>query len=340
MATRPTEAVLAALAAQEINLADFLISLLGNPYYQDHPVLINLIARSGDLCTVFYKNRTSSGIIIQWALDTAKQYHSSEILALSDPEHGWHFGAVNATIEQLENFKIEQMAKDLERLSLETWNLLGAILWVSKHLSLLWMPSVERSDNEATGTERVPRRSSITTGLDPMLQTKRVPGIGHVLSSLVILQSQNALSSQKQTVVISIMIQSMSQQCNALASVIGIFLHSCNAPEKVIKTLARMGVSISMQSVNNAISALSIDAKQRVREMGQLLTIGYIHDNFDVNFPTLISTVEKSVDTLAHMTSADAFWLQECLLEDLRCSEQLWQKSPFNNCKDDHSGPQ
>ena len=128
MATCLTKAVLAALAAQKINLADFLISLLGNPYYQDHPVLINLTAWSGDLCTAFYKNRRSSGIIIQWALNTAKQYHSSKILALSDSKHGWHFGAVNATIEQLENFKIEQMAKDLERLSLEMWNLLGAML--------------------------------------------------------------------------------------------------------------------------------------------------------------------------------------------------------------------
>ena len=86
--------------------------------------------------------------------------------------------------------------------------------------------------------------------------------------------------------------QSMTQQCNALGSVIGIFLHSCNAPEKVIKTLARMGMSISVQSVNNAISALSIDAKQQVQEIGQSLTVGYIYDNFDVNFPTSISTVE------------------------------------------------
>ena len=106
------------------------------------------------------------------------------------------------------------------------------------------------------------------------------------------------------------LMQSMTQQCNALGSVIGIFLHSCNAPEKVIKTLARMGMSISVQSVNNAISALSKDAKRRMRGMGQSLTIGYVYDNFDVDFPTSISMVQKSVDTLAHMTSADAFWLQ------------------------------
>ena len=138
----------------------------------------------------------------------------------------------------------------------------------------------------------------------------------------------------------SIMMQSMTQQCNALSSVIGIFLHSCNAPAKVIKTLARIGVSISMQSVNNAIRALSKDAKRWMQEMGQSLTIGYVYDNFDVDFLTSISTVEKSVDTLAHMMSADAFWLQQCILEDLKCSDQLWHRSPFNDRKDDHSAPQ
>ncbi|OBZ72547.1 hypothetical protein A0H81_07974 [Grifola frondosa] len=46
----------------------------------------------------------------------------------------------------------------------------------------------------------------------------------------------------KTTVVISILMQSTNQQCNMLSSVIGIFLHSCNTPEKVVKTLAHMGI--------------------------------------------------------------------------------------------------
>ncbi|KAI0259567.1 hypothetical protein BC834DRAFT_1016460 [Gloeopeniophorella convolvens] len=49
----------------------------------------------------------------------------------------------------------------------------------------------------------------------------------------------------KQLAVISIMMQSMNQHCNLLGSIIGLFLHTCNTPEKVIKVLSRIGASVS-----------------------------------------------------------------------------------------------
>jgi len=55
------------------------------------------------------------------------------------------------------------------------------------------------------------------------------------------------------------MLQGMNQKCNQLEAVCGIFPHSCNTPEKVIDTLAHMGISISIDSIYNAIHSLLLE---------------------------------------------------------------------------------
>ena len=125
--------------------------------------------------------------------------------------------------------------------------------------------------------------------------------------------------------------QSSNQKINALESIIGIFLHSCRTPEKVIETLAHMGVSISTDAIHNAITSLSAESAKTIREKGQTLLVAYAYDNFDVNLKVGIPTVEKSQPTLKHLTSALTFPLQHGVrVDDLKCSEELWRKSQIN----------
>ncbi|KAJ7105154.1 hypothetical protein C8R44DRAFT_529514, partial [Mycena epipterygia] len=128
-----------------------------------------------------------------------------------------------------------------------------------------------------------------------------------------------------------IMMQSRNNKCNALESVFGIFLHSTNTPEKVIQALAHMGISISPAAIHTAIHALSAETVITLRQMGQTLLVGYAYDNFDVNFPTIVPTIEKATDPLTHMTSGAVICLEHSVvLEDLKCSEELWQTSALN----------
>jgi ABC-type sulfate transport system permease component len=98
---------------------------------------------------------------------------------------------------------------------------------------------------------------------------------------------------QKTMTIISIMLQSINQKCNALQSVFGFFLHSCNTPQKVVQALARMGVSISVDSINKGIQSLSKETCSAIRSMGQTLLVAYAYDNFDIDFKTDLPTVEK-----------------------------------------------
>ncbi|KAK6978313.1 hypothetical protein R3P38DRAFT_3235822 [Favolaschia claudopus] len=90
-----------------------------------------------------------------------------------------------------------------------------------------------------------------------------------------------------------------------------------------------MGISISQTAIRRAIHSLSAETASTLREMGQTLLVGYAYDNFDINFPTLVPTIEKAGDPLTHLTSGALIHLEHgVVLEE--CSEELWQKSPLN----------
>ncbi|KAF8169463.1 hypothetical protein K438DRAFT_1615122 [Mycena galopus ATCC 62051] len=128
-----------------------------------------------------------------------------------------------------------------------------------------------------------------------------------------------------------IMMQSRNNKSNALESVFGIFLHSTNTPEKVIQALAHMGISISPSAIHSAIHSLSAETVENLRTMGQTLLVGYAYDNFDINFPTIVPTIEKAIDPLTHLTSGAIICLEHgVILKDLECSEELWAKSTLN----------
>ncbi|KAF8988599.1 hypothetical protein BDZ89DRAFT_974903, partial [Hymenopellis radicata] len=53
----------------------------------------------------------------------------------------------------------------------------------------------------------------------------------------------------KKVMCISIMMHDMSQSCNAIQSLLGIFLHLCNTSEAVIQTLALHQTSVCMVGI-------------------------------------------------------------------------------------------
>ncbi|TBU25966.1 hypothetical protein BD311DRAFT_604917, partial [Dichomitus squalens] len=138
------------------------------------------------------------------------------------------------------------------------------------------------------------------------------------------------LWSLRTVVILSILMQSRDPRCNALQSTMGIFLHSCNAPEKLTKVLSRMGISISLSSIHRAVHSLSRRSCQDIQLLGRSLLNSYALDNFDVLLKVLIHTTDGAQGGLVHLTSAALFQLQQVTLEDLRCSKLVWERSDLN----------
>ncbi|KAI6012050.1 hypothetical protein EDC04DRAFT_2870957 [Pisolithus marmoratus] len=112
---------------------------------------------------------------------------------------------------------------------------------------------------------------------------------------------------------------------------LGIFLQSAHTPQKVVKTLAHMGLLISVTSINSAILSLSRESSHTIKSLGHTMLTTYAYDSFDVDLKTSDQQVEKSNDTLKHLTSGLLFPLQHgTSLDDLHCSQFLWEWSVHN----------
>jgi hypothetical protein len=136
---------------------------------------------------------------------------------------------------------------------------------------------------------------------------------------------------KRKVTILSIMMKTSNQRSNTLQSLVGIFLQSTHTPQKVIETLERMGVCVSVNAIHAATRSLSAQTRHQFRSLGQSLLAAYAYDNFDVDLKSYEHTVENSTETLKHLTSGLLFSLQHCnSKDDLRCSEELWRKSSLN----------
>ncbi|KAF9219046.1 hypothetical protein BS17DRAFT_718757, partial [Gyrodon lividus] len=116
-----------------------------------------------------------------------------------------------------------------------------------------------------------------------------------------------------------------------LQSIVGIFLQSTHTPQKVIETLACMGISIFVEAINAIIHLLSAESHCTIQSLGQSLLAAYAYNNFDVDLKLVNHTAENLAELLKYLTSGLCFRLAHSITkENLWCSSELWEKSPLN----------
>ena len=120
-------------------------------------------------------------------------------------------------------------------------------------------------------------------------------------------------------------------RCNALQSLVGIFLHSCGAPETIHEFLACIGLLISVSTINEAVNYLSQEAAIEIEKEGKTLLTLYAYDNLDINLKHTTPRIEQSGDTLIHLTRATMLPLCGGITtNDLNCAKTVWKHSSLN----------
>ncbi|KIL64923.1 hypothetical protein M378DRAFT_58294, partial [Amanita muscaria Koide BX008] len=109
----------------------------------------------------------------------------------------------------------------------------------------------------------------------------------------------------KAVVIISILMQSNNERCNQLQTLLGVFFHSISVPERAVELLARAGLSVSVSTINNAISSLSKQASVILKSTVRTMTTAFAYDNFNMDFKTSEPTIEHSSSFIS-ATSATA----------------------------------
>ncbi|KAF7293392.1 hypothetical protein MIND_01116200 [Mycena indigotica] len=134
----------------------------------------------------------------------------------------------------------------------------------------------------------------------------------------------------KQVVCVSIIMNNRNLHCNTLQTLVGVFLHACNAPESVLNFASHIGVSNSPSTNDTTITSLSEDSTTVVRESTTKGESGFSYDNVDINLKHSFSSVEHPTVSLIHMTSRMSFPLQHLKPGDLDCASELWRRSDLN----------
>jgi hypothetical protein len=74
---------------------------------------------------------------------------------------------------------------------------------------------------------------------------------------------------------------------------VGIFLHSCNAPQTIVELLSHLGLSIGSLAISQATRNLLEEAEATIRNLGQGLLALYAYNNLDIDFKPAVPTAEK-----------------------------------------------
>ena len=124
---------------------------------------------------------------------------------------------------------------------------------------------------------------------------------------------------------------STNRHCNALQSLIGVFLHANGTPETICELLAHMGLSVSTKSIEAAVKHLSKEAEKQIREEEHKLLMSYAYNNLDIDLKVVTPTIERSGNMLIHLMMATMLPLHPSVtLDDLDCAETVWKQSVNN----------
>lgn len=123
------DSAIEALEECGFTVSQFLQSLLSTTRYDDHPSVHDLFASSADILLLLFKHplgdKTS---LTKQARDIVHETYQNELKILTSGDSGWHFGAWSATTKQLEDFSLEDMARDMEADAPGLWQMLGTLL--------------------------------------------------------------------------------------------------------------------------------------------------------------------------------------------------------------------
>lgn len=116
------------MEAKQITASDVVLALLKAPDLQEHPLSQDLVSRTEEVLSAFRSNPHSSQSTMEWANSAIKAKYAGSIRAMTDVRNGWHFGAATASAEQLQDFRIEEMAEKMQEMAPELWDMLGLML--------------------------------------------------------------------------------------------------------------------------------------------------------------------------------------------------------------------
>ncbi|KAF8430436.1 hypothetical protein L210DRAFT_3322112, partial [Boletus edulis BED1] len=124
----PVTPVLDALESCQITVADFIVALLTEPGYKTQPMVIDLLANATTIFDAFMQHPATHDVIRNQCFTVAEDTYLWELRDLVSKDSSSHFGAANTTVQQLEEFHIDNMAHTMKSHAPRMWCLFDCLL--------------------------------------------------------------------------------------------------------------------------------------------------------------------------------------------------------------------
>ncbi|KAI0313654.1 hypothetical protein OF83DRAFT_1086186 [Amylostereum chailletii] len=304
----------------ETSLSQFIILIFTSNNLSGHPAFQDLLLNLTSVLEAIRSNSHGKAGASAWAVTTTTAICRDEVVCLTHDTSGLHFNAQKATAEKLESFNIRKMAATMELILLEADDVLRdrrERRQKARTKSKAAEAGLEDANQDVDDEEDNMYASElgIMEELDGHTEGLTGSNAGDVRS-----KSESWLTVRC-VAILSILMKSTNQRCNTFASVLGLFMHSSNVPERVLDVVSHIGLAISSTAINNAVNHLENDALIKIKALARTFVAAIGYDNFDVAFNVAEPTIENAGKTLAHLTSGTLIQLEH---------NELWEKSAVN----------
>ena len=297
-----------------------------------------------------------------WSIQHVTEACSADLLKLAHQNTGFHYPVKDLTEDRIVNFNVEEYATQLEEHGPTLWHVFGRLFeTATEKTAYMREYRKRRTQNTGSSTSKGPRQADVDMedvgvgdkgssddegpdvgsfaegdeeapeDLNVQLEDRHIKNVRMVCASTILNRIYLKDCVQRQLCCISILMNTVSQKCNALQMVVGVFLQSANTPEVIRELLARLGFSISVSNINNAIKQLSANAEDACQRLARTLLALFAYDNLDIDLKKSSPKIEDSTDTQIHITSATMCTLHpDITTQDLDCADEVWKTSEFN----------
>ena len=121
-------AILQHLTQYNATICDFLLSTIHDPHFRDHPLVTGFLSNMIDILSSLYEHPAIRRDILDWSLDLVRKDHAKSLQTLSSKKSGWHFSALRARIAPIREFRIEDMACQIESTAPNLWYTILSLL--------------------------------------------------------------------------------------------------------------------------------------------------------------------------------------------------------------------
>ncbi len=124
--------VLQHLQSMRVTISELLLCVLIFGYCNDtaNPLYQDLLTNTDSILSAFRFHDRTADSTRNWAhrLMSARYLEDLHNLTRTSPDYGWHFSAMHARPEQIQDFQLEAMAAEVGRTAPEVWSLVCALL--------------------------------------------------------------------------------------------------------------------------------------------------------------------------------------------------------------------